>query len=517
MRTGWAVLLALLAALLIATLVGDRAARAPESGDEPTWALQAASLAWDFDLRYSDADYRRYREQWGARPPGVDLESRDGGRTQIYGRPFLHALVAAPFVRAMPHRGLRVANALLLAAAALLAARISQQPLRVAVFVFASATFSYVFLATADVFMVAVTAAGLALAYGGDGAGGLPSTYQGSRPWSWRAFGRWLAVGALLAIPGAHRLLYLLLLLPPLSAALAARSRAGLAGLLAGASGLLAGASWIHAAAGGDPLLAPGLALETNPGLLLWNAAYFLVGRHVGLLVCFLPVLLALPAARGAGGRGALLAAAGLAALGFLVTRPYDFAALGAGEGNRLFLPLYAALWFLPVGKPRSAWPLGIALLAAPLLLPLPAAAAERLRAWLPYETTQRELPGAWVSQGDLRIKPASPSAWRAPTGRGFRIVGEAAGELVLASPGPLATVAMVFDRNAPTRLVAQGRELRPRMLGADGSVTFEVPLGSARVHPMWWSGGSSHLYTLGFRLPGAPARPIAFLIQKSP
>ena len=120
MKASWAVLIALLLALLAAVFV--RPPRAPESGDEPTYALQAASLAWDFDLRYSDEDFARYREQWGARPPGIDLESRDGGQTQVYGRPFFHALVAAPFVRAMPQRGMQVANALLLAAAALLAA-----------------------------------------------------------------------------------------------------------------------------------------------------------------------------------------------------------------------------------------------------------------------------------------------------------------------------------------------------------------------------------------------------------
>jgi hypothetical protein len=509
-RASWALLIALLLALLGATLVTDRGARPPEAGDEPTYALQAASLAWDFDLRYSDEDFARYREQWGARPPGIDLESRDGGETQVYGRPFLHALVAAPFVRAMPQRGMRVANALLLAAGALLAAWALQRPLWVAVFVFASVTFSYVFLATADIFLLAVTAAGFALIYAGQKEDALPSMYEGDRAWSWRDFGRWLAIGLLLAIPGTYRLLYLFLLLP---AAVARKNRAGWAGLIAGAVGLLALASFIHAQAGGDPLLAPSLTFEADPGLFAWNAVYFLVGRNVGILPYFLPVLLALLAAHR--DRWALGLGAALASVAFLVAHPYDFSGFGGGVGNRLFLPLYAALWFLAAKPIRSAWAIVIALLAAPFLLPVPASIKERVAGWLPYEATQRELPGAWTSQGGLRIKPTNPSVWRAPKGSDFRIAGGDTGELVIASPGPLDSLELEFDRNAPTRLQANGAEVRPTKLGADGSVTFPVSPGSGRVHPMWWTGGAHHLYTLRFHLPGAPYKPIAFKVIK--
>lgn len=509
-KAGWAVLIALLLALLGAALV--RAPRAPESGDEPTHALQAASLAWDLDLRYSDEDFARYREHWGARPPGIDLESRDGGNTQVYGRPFFHALVAAPFVRAMPQRGMQVANALLLAAAALLAAWALKQPLWVAVFVFASATFLYVFQATADVFLLAATSAGFALIYVGQKEASLPSMYEGDKVWSWRDFVRWLAAGALLAIPGTYRLLYLFLLLP---AVVVKKNRSAWAGLLVGAAGALALAFAVHARAGGDPLLAPSLSFEADPGLFAWNAVYFLVGRHVGVLPYFLPLLLALLAARK--DRWALGLGAALAAVGFLVAHPYDFAGFGGATGNRHFLPLYAALWFLAAKPVRSAWAVVIALLAVPFLLPLPRV-AERVQALLPYEATQRELPGTWVSQGDLRIKPTSPSVWRAPRGSDFRVAGGETGELVIASPGPLETVELEFDRNAPTRLQARGQEVRPTRLGADGSVTFPVELGSGRVHPMWWTGGRHHLYTLRFRLPGAPLKPIAFqVIQRRP
>lgn len=518
---GWVVLFGLLAALLGTTLVSDRAARPPDRGEEPTYALQAASLAWDFDLHYSDQDYRRYREQWGVRPGGLDLESG----TQAYRRPFLHALVAAPFVRAMPHRGMRVANALLLATAALLTAwtlaRICgpNAPFWVAVFVFASAAFSYVFWATADVFLLTATACGFALVYSGQREDPLPSMYGGERSWSWRIFGRWLAVGLLLAIPGAYRSLYLLLLVPAavaLRASVVRRRRSAWAGLVIGAVGLLLGtASVTH------------FELEPDPSLLFWNAVYFFAGRHVGVLLYFLPLLLILIAARADRGRWALPVAAALTVLGFLVTRPYDFAGFADGPGNRLFLPLYAALWFLPARPVRTGWALALAILAAPLLplfwtVPGTARLSEAVQGaverWLPYEASQRELPGEWISEGGIagiRIKPASRSVWRSERGKDLRIVGAERGELVVASSNPLERLVLDFERSAPGHLEANGADLRPTWLSPDGSISFDVPLGSGRTHPMWWSSEAVHLYSLRIRLPEAPVRPIGFHIRE--
>lgn len=537
---GWAVLIALLVAVAVSTLVSDRAARPPEIGEEPTYALQAASLAWDFDLAYEEQDYRRFVEQWGVRPPGIDLESQDGGRTQVYGRPFFHALVAAPFVRVMPYRGMRFANALLLAVAALLTARTlalrfgSPAPLWVAVFVFASVMFAYVFLATADLFLVAVTAAGFALVYSEHIEPAMPQVYQGSSAsWSPGVFGRWLAVGLLLAIPGAYRLPYLLLLVP---AALAVREilvrtrLAAWAGLALGAVGSLLLASLVHTSIGGDPLWSlASLKPEPSPGLLVWNVVYLLAGRTVGILPYFLPVLLALAAYRKGEGRGALLACAALASLAFLLLRPFDFAGIADTPGNRLFLPLYAALWFLPARPLRLSWAIAAAVAAIPFLAPVwlgtrsPEVLA-RVVERLPYETTQRDLPGDWVSESGIRIKPTTRNVWEAEQGSGFRVAGDVPGSLVVASEDALKGLVLDFDRNSPTLLKANGAELRPTMLRADGSVSFEIPLGSARAHPMWWTGQTWNVYPVSFSLPDAPARPIGFrirpardLIQKRP
>src|ERR1700687_4675611 len=173
-RLGWTLLGALLFATLLATLAFDRAGGPSLVGDEATYAMQAASLAWDFDLAYTRGDYDRFVAQWGGPPDGVILQSRDGGAHITYGKPFLYALLVAPFVRLAPLHGALVANALMLAAAALLAARTLRlrlggvAPFAVAVLIFGSVAFAYVFWVHADVFLAAATAAGFALVYGDD-------------------------------------------------------------------------------------------------------------------------------------------------------------------------------------------------------------------------------------------------------------------------------------------------------------------------------------------------------------
>ena len=115
-----------LAVLLVATFLGAMTFQRdgwPEMvGDEATYAMQAASLAWDFALAYTREDYDRHVEHWGAPPDGLILQSRDGGESLIYGKPFPYALAVAPFVRLAPVRGAGVANVLFLALAAVPAA-----------------------------------------------------------------------------------------------------------------------------------------------------------------------------------------------------------------------------------------------------------------------------------------------------------------------------------------------------------------------------------------------------------
>lgn len=582
-RLSWGVLGLLLLATLVGTFLFDRAGRPSLVGDEATYAMQAASLAWDFDLLYTRADYERFVAHWGGPPDGLILQSGGGGSIAggriTYGKPFLYALAIAPFVRAAPVRGGLIANAVYLAAAAVLAAWALRRrlgaaaPLWVAVFLYASVAFGYAFWVHADLFLLATTAAGLALVYGsGRGPGEpLPSMYEEPRPG--RTFGRWFLAGALLTVAGAFRPFYLALLLPALFAAWTERKRRpALGGLLAGALALLlvtAFGQWISGGSwtgyGGERggfyprtgypevdfpasqwsqvlqqwgntswLQEGGIDPSEDPKLLAWNVLYFLVGRNVGVLPYFLPLLAGFlagfPALGRDRGRWAIPLAVGLAVLGFFILRPFNFYGGGGAIANRYFLPLYPALWFLAARPLAARWAVPVVALAGVFLYPLwlhPTAfpvgedgryqhvgtVAERL---LPYETTQSHIPGGQdFAANGLWIKLLSHSLYRVAETEQVRLVGDTHGEILVGSPEPLEGLHVRFDSQAPSHLEISGQNLRPTILHPDGGITFEVPLQRARaVHPMWWTWDDYYLYELDLRLPGAPAAPIGLDIR---
>jgi hypothetical protein len=247
-----------------------------------------------------------------------------------------------------------------------------------------------------------------------------------------------------------------------------------------------------------------------------WNAVYFLLGRDVGLLPYFPSLLLLFLSARGRGGRWMLAIAFLFAAAGFLASRPFNFYGGGGAIANRYVLPAIPALWFLCARRRSAVWAPGIALLAAPLLLPLwtggatypfpqngahpwVSALAQR---WLPYETTQSHLKPAgredFVHNG-LWIKPLTPGL----EPREDRIAvrgGEDRLELLAGSRTPLGA-ALCYRTSASSSgvlLEYQGRAAQP-IEGAPGR--YRVSLGgpSAR-HPMWWTPEPWSLYRLGLR-----------------
>src|SRR5215218_466002 len=201
----WAVLGLLLAATLAGALTFDRRSWPGLVGDEATYLMQAQSLAWDFDLRYSRRDYDRFVAQWGTKPDGLILQSGDGGRTLVYAKPASYALWIAPFLRLSPTRGAAIANVLLLALAAGLAARTLERrlgpaaPLWVAVWIFGSVAFAYVFWTHADLFLMSLAAIALALAYGG------PRTAEDPPETPGRLALRWIVAGLLLGLVLAAR------------------------------------------------------------------------------------------------------------------------------------------------------------------------------------------------------------------------------------------------------------------------------------------------------------------------
>jgi len=578
---GWAILALLLVLTLIGAVRLDRS-RHPLTGDEATYAMQAASLAWDFDFSYTRQDYDRFVAQWHVPPDGLVLQNRAGSDRLVYAKPPLYALILAPFVRLAPVRGPVVANALLLAAAALLAALALRRrlggaaPIWTATFIFASIAFAYVFWGDADLFLLACTAAGFALVYWEDRRflqvdEQPPEIYGGedTKP-EHHSLARWCGAGALLGVAVVYRPVYLTLFLPAIVAAWGGprrRRRAAVAGLLAGAlavAGLSMGIQWL---AGGDPTAYGGqrqgvygqqgypevdfpnagwsqqVARHGNASwlqrqavrpqlslrLMGWNLVYVFVGRNVGILPYFLPLLLGFLAFQQDRGRWAIPLAVGAALVAFLVLLPFNFYGGGA-LGNRYFLPLYPALWFLAARPVRIVWAPLVVLLASPFLAPLwadptgypvgadgqPRYVSSVARRWLPFETTQANLPGDQVAmEGGLWVKLLNHNAWHTGRGLSLKVAGGATVELLLGSPRPLDAVDFELDAKAPTRMRLGGEDLRPLMLLANGSEIFEVRLPTERaVHPLWLSPYDVHLYALTFNLPGARTEPIGLRIR---
>jgi hypothetical protein len=518
-HASWAVLGLLLAATLIGALTFDRRAWPGLVGDEATYLMQAQSLAWDFDLRYERRDFDRFVAQWGRRPEGLILQSADSGRTITYSKPVYYAALLAPFVRLAPVRGAMVANVVLLALAAFLAARTLQRsigpaaPLWVAVWIFGSVSFAYVFWAHPDLFLMSLTAIALALTY---------SAAEERR--FWRPFG----IGLLLTLVTLARPFYGALFLPvALSFRKSWRSLIPLVlgGLVLILAGFLtpgeedawtiyggerqsfdsstgfpevdfpAGAWREKLAARGSNQWRPWIVPEAK--LAGWNSIYFLAGRHVGVLPYFLPLILGFFAFRPGAGRWALPLAVLAAAACFLALRPFNFYGGGGAIANRYFLPLYPALWFVAARPARAAWVVWgvvVAALAAPFLWPLwthPRAfllapeggytyVSNTARRWLPYETTQSHLKPSgredFVHNG-LWIKLLTPRL--APDGTRIAFTSEGDAQLLVGSPHPIA--GLKLQRGGAVEA------LQPRLRAS---------------HPMWWTDEPYYLYQL--RLEGA-------------
>lgn len=476
-RGCWALLAALLTANLVGAVTFRPAPDRPLPGDGATHVLQAASLAEDFDLRWSREDHDRFAAQRGRPPGAVVLRSPDRGERIAYAVPVPWAVAAAPFVRIAPVRGPAVANALFLALAAVAAATTLERrlgptaPLWVAAFVFASVAFVYTFRPTPELLAAALVAVAFALAYRGEGrpARRFTEIYAGTLPGeeAARAPVRWIAVGALLGTAATLHPFYLALLLPLGLAVPSGRRRSGVAVLLLSAALALAAWGGLQAVAGGSPVPwdrsgrlftpetgfpavnvpvalwpaeepeiawlpggPPEASWEGRDSLRLWawDVLFLAAGRHLGVLPYFLPLLLGFGAYQGVRGRGALPVAVGLALAAIVVVRPFGLAGSAEAVAAAFFLPLYPALWFTAARPARSAWVVLVAILAAPWLYPAwlaPRTTAQEglrpspvARLALPLETSQTELPGVTdLHHGSLWLR--LPSDGVDPVGEG--------------------------------------------------------------------------------------------------
>lgn len=273
--------------------------------------------------------------------------------------------------------------------------------------------------------------------------------------------------------------------------------------LEAGAGGAVAVEGAVRPSASWTERLVPfGFDLRVSA----WNLLYLLVGRHVGLLPYFLPLLLGFVAWRSSASSWALLGAFAAVAVAFLILRPYNFWGGGGALANRYLLPVYPCLWFLAQRR-RGALPVVVvAALAAPFLWPIWTSPRSFFRGedgnyrhvstvarhLLPYETTQNQLKPSGhddfvhraideteegVHGGGLWIKPLSPGSRRAGDERIELTVGAAEAGLLVGSPRPIAGLELLIGEDA-----------------ADGA-SLPVELGWRRAHPMWWTKDAYFLY----------------------
>ena len=558
-------LLILLAILLVGVLTFDRSEWPSLIGDEATYLMAAESLAWDLDLKYERHDYDRFVRHWQLEPEGLILQSGDAGETITFGKPFFYPLWSAPFVRISPTKGPFLANFLALAIAALLATRTLRQtvgtgaPLWVACSLFASVTFGYTFWAHADLFLLCLTAIALSLAFWKQER--TAEAGRGSRRW-WL---RWVAVGLLLAVVVFSRPLYLPLFLPvALALPRHARSRSGVA-LLVGALALAAGAAVVHRLNGdawtsygaqrrgfysstgfpaveipveawadslddlGDAAWAEARSLakipKTSASLWFWNSIYFTVGRSVGVLPYFLPLVLGLMGRPRGAARWMLLVAVGASLAGFFLYRPFNIYGGGGAMANRYFMPLFPAFWFLASTRCSSRRVVVIGLLAAPFLWPLwsdarsfPQRSNHTYRyvsslasSWLPFETTQSHLKPAGrsdVVHRDLWVKFLSSTLRNKRDGTGLLIDRGSRGELLIGAYRPLEGVDLrTLGDPAETLNVVGGARVLEDERNARGRVMKLELSGPRARHPMWWTWTTVYLYELNLEsestLPG--------------
>ncbi len=567
-RNAWAWALAVLfglLALFAATLSRDD--WPGFVGDEATYLLAAESLAWDGDYLYERGDYDRFVDHWGKRPEFLlFLQSDDSGRTLVYSKPFFYPLFAAPFARVSPTHGPLVANVLLAALAAWFVSRAlrprlgAEAPLWVATFFFGSVAFAYTVWAHADSFLMSLTAISLSL------AAGWRRREEASRGLLAACF----VAGVLAAMVAFSRPFYAVLFLP-LAVALPRRRRLAAAGALAAGALMVAlFAAWTHwqlagaltsytgerggfyARVGLPEVDFPGetwdeairrtgnfawyqarepLEQETRVGLWGWNLAYFLAGRHVGLLPYFLPVVLGLAWIRFDRWRLALLAAAAAAMAAFFLYRPFNFFGGGAAIGNRYFLPIYPLAWFL-VARPRAAWARRLApaatLAVAALFLwpvwtdlgeyPLTSEQSHRFvaptaKGLLPYETTQSHLkPGGQEDKihHGFWVRVLRPGT-RVMEDRIWTRSGEWASLLIAIEDEP---PRLRLFGPAGTGLEVEGAQVSSEQRA--GEVTeylLEFSRPRAR-HAMWWRWEPLALYLLEFRFAGAEGEVVGSYLE---
>lgn len=383
-------------------------------GDEATYVAMAASLALDGDLEYTQDDYTRIRQWYGSGPEGIFLK-RDASGDLHFGKAYVYGVLAAPFAWA-GLRGLLFFNTVCLivtiAAGFWWLAPGSRPRAALAyssLFVFAAITPLYAVWLTSET--LNYTLVFLAFAFG------WPSS-RGSEAGQWQ---RWTGV-LLLAAAIFSKPLNAPLVVPfAMGTSPDARRQA----MLVVATGLAVVALFAINAVfmddfnyqGGDrktfytrfPYDEPGGSFDTTgiqmttntlqtpvgrEGRLTTaplNAWYFFTGRHFGMLLFGWPWVLSgllwlLKRRDKRAAEWALCGALVVTAAATVIWMPYTWSGGGGPVGNRYFLSLGAAMFFL---TPRLQSMTAPVVAAIGLLFVTPAELAPFETARNPWRATQ--------------------------------------------------------------------------------------------------------------------------------
>jgi hypothetical protein len=549
-------------------------------GDEATYVAMALSLAHDYDLAYERRDLDRFAGIYRSGPEGVFLKTGHRLRIRLrasppfvavthlpdirtdrlyFGKALIYPAVAAPFVRVFGMNGFLICHVLLLFGTAVcgycfLASESAPGAALVFTLAFLGAAAVPVWAAflTSDLFNFAI----VFFAY-------FLWLYKEVVP-SGQAMPRLLAgrlsdAGAAVLLGAvAYSKLSNAPLVAPLFVLAVARRRVAHAAILAVAWAAACGALFgVNALTSGDfnyqggdrkifygrfPFDAPdatwdrrGIRMTTNRGeaqevleridplgRFSSNIKYFLIGRHFGFIPYFFPGVVAIAlwlrsARRRELWRIAVFGTVGATALLLLLVFPYTWSGGGGPPGNRYFLSLYPALFFLvpPLASPGPglvAWA-GGALFTAKMLVN-PFAAAK-----FTYETTERgfarRLPVEVTMANDLPIMldPQRTHIWfadvllyfldrhayvpevvQSPDGKAIWIAGDGRADILVRSEWPIDHLAVTAETRVPTTFIVSmgGAESRVRMLPGQPAA-FDVAVSGVR-------GLNSYAYLLSAR-----------------
>ena len=256
------------------------------------------------------------------------------------------------------------------------------------------------------------------------------------------------------------------------------------------------------------------------------NLKYFLIGRHFGFVPYFFPGVVAVVLWLRSGARRDIWRAAIFltvvgSAMMLLFIFPYTWSGGGGPPGNRYFLSLYPALFFL-VPPLASSWP-GIAAWAGGALFTAKMLVNPFVAAKFTYEATERgfarRLPVEVTMANDLPIMLDAPRThiWfsdvllyfldrhayvpevvEPPDKQGIWIAGDGRADILVRSEWPIDHLTITAETHIPTTFIVSMGRAESRIAMVPGkAVTFDVGASGER-------GLNSHAYLLSARSTGA-------------